>query len=399
MIETETTDKSAQLAVKDAILARSGIYLYSQSDVQAMGMKPKINKPVYREYRPAGVLIDSKDKFSLVPVPKNHPPVDITAENFHEFASGVTGGPIEAVTLPNGEVGLKGKIAFFTTDAYDFYMSGSKETSAGYAKTLVYSDDPDRDGYDWMLTGITSVNHVAVLPRGRGGNEVRVLDKAANINNSNDGGTKMAIKAIGGFLASLGIGKPKDEKFDFSQKLMESVAKVHTLDAAGLDNEVASVMTHVSGFGDSTAKEVLVGAVADCFKHPVEVLAKKEEVSKKINELYVKCQDADAAVISGILDAEKPEEKEEKEKKDPEEKPEAEAKDLVAAIDAAMEKAVATITSGLDAKIDSSVKKALGLDEPEKKTPAVQLGVTGLDGANIENEDASYLMRGIFGNR
>ena len=264
-ITVQGKDESAQLAVKDAVLARSGIYLYSRADVMQMGLNPKADKPVYREYRPAGVLVEAKDKFALVPVTKDHPPVDITADNYHEYASGVTGGPVEIVPLPDGEIGLKGKIAFFTRSAYDYYMSGSRETSAGYAKKIVYSDNPDKDGFDWILTGITSVNHEAVLPQGRGGSEVRVMDKAAEINSN--GGIGMATKAKGGFLAFLGIGKTKNEKF--SEVLLGSVAKVRSLDAAGVEKEVTAVMAHVNILGDSEAKEVLVGAVTDCFKNPV----------------------------------------------------------------------------------------------------------------------------------
>jgi len=396
-------DQSAQLAVKDAILARSGIYLYSQTDVAKMGLTPKFPKQVYREYRPAGVLIEAKDKFALVPVPKDHPSCDITAENFHTFASGVTGGPIEAVPLPDGEVGLKGKIAFFTADAYDYYMSGSKETSAGYSKTLVYSEDPDKDGFDWVMTGITAVNHVAVLPQGRGGSVVRVLDKTAELNNS--GGNEM-VKAIGGFLNSLGIGKPKDEKFKFSEVLMGSVAKAHTLDAAGLEKEVAGVMAHVNILGDSEPKALLVGAVTDCFKHPVEVLAAKDAVAKKLDELYVKCRDADLEVVSRILDSssakkeDDPEEndgekgkKKEDKKEDKKEGKDAAPFNYEAVLEAAVQKAATVFAESLDAKIDACVKKVLGLDEK----PAFSRAETdALDGVDV---DASFLVRGIWGNR
>jgi len=412
----QTNDSSAQLAVKDAVLARSGIYLYSRADVEEMGLKPVQDKMLYREYRPAGVLVQAKDKFNLVPVPKNHPPVDITADNFHQYASGVVGGPIEAVPLPDGEIGLQGKIAFFTRDAYDHYMSGNKETSAGYGKKIVYSEDPDKDGFDWVLTGITSVNHVAVLPEGRGGSNVRVMDKAAKVNSN--GGTEMSVKAKSGFLQSLfGIGKAKDEKFKFSEVLLGSVAKVHTLDAAGLEKEVGAVMAHVNSLGDSEAKEVLVGAVTDCFKHPVEVLAQKDAISKKLDELYAKCQDADVEVVSRILDsadkkdddkAGKDDEADEDGKKDAKSKKDdkTDAKDAAGfdyakAIDAAVEKAAAVFANGLDAKIDASVKKALGLgdDKDDKKgTDDRQVDADSTDSSAVDS-DASFVMTGIWGNK
>jgi len=405
-VVVQANDKSAQLAVKDAVLARSGIYLYSHADVVQMGLKPKQQKTVYREYRPAGVIVQAKDMFDLVPVSKDHPPTNISEDNFHQYASGAVGGPIEAVPLPDGEIGLKGRIAFFTRDAYDHYMSGNKETSAGYSKKLVYSDDPDADGFDWVLTGITSVNHIAVLPEGRGGSSVRVMDKAAEI--KSNGGTEMAVKAKSGFLAFLGIGKAKDEKFKFSEVLLGSVAKVHTLDAAGIEKEVGSVMAHVNTLGDSEAKEVLVGAVTDCFKHPVEVLAQKEAVSKKLDELFVKCQDADVEVVNRILDSASGDEpKDKKDDDDGKKKEKTDSKDnapfdFAKVVDAAVEKAAVAFAEGLDARIDASVKKALGLvdDKDAKKAGADnrEAETVSTDNSGI-NSDASFITRGIWGGK
>ena len=387
MVEAE--DKSAQLAVKDAILARSGIYLYSREDVKEMGLSPKLDKLVYREYRPAGVVIRSKDKFAMVPVPKDHPPVDITPDNFHQYASGITGGPIEAVDLPDGEVGLKGKIAFFTRDAYDHYMSGNKETSAGYGKKVVYSDDPETDGYDWVMTDITAVNHVAVLPQGRGGSNVCVLDKA--VEQKSFGGIEMD-KIRSGFLGLFGIGKTKDSNFKFSSVLMESVAKMHSIkDAAGVEKEVTSVMGYVKTLGDSEARSILVGAVADCFKHPVEVIAQKEAISKKIDELYAKCQDEDAAAVKRILDSESSEKKEEK-KEEPgkEKKEEKNADSTDAAINTAVQKAFESVVNSLDEKITACVKAALGVEE--KKKPGDTRPVDATDGVGI-SEDFSWIFK------
>ena len=403
-IETLAKDKSAQLAVKNAILARSGIYIYSRDEVIKMGIKPKLDKPFYREYRPAGVLIDAKDLFDLVPVPKDHPPEDITADNFHVYASGVTGGPVEAVSLPGGEVGLRGRMAFFTKDAYDYYMAGNNETSAGYTKKVSISADPERDGFDWVMTGITAVNHVAVLPQGRGGSNVRVLDKAPYVNTSFNGGTEMGTKAIGGFLSSLfGIGKAKDENFKFSKVLMDSVAKMGSLSAEGLDAEIGYVLAHVTCLGDSEAKDMLVGAVADCFKHSKEVLERKDEVAVKMDELYAKCRAEDAEAVSRILGDE------EKEVVTSESKDSAgmeEAAKMAALVEASVQKAVgvslASYTAGLDlnleAKINAGIAKALGVDEKEKKSPVTdsrELESTAAD-AGI-GEDASYLLKGIFG--
>jgi hypothetical protein len=219
-------DESSKLAEKEAVLARSGIYIYSRDEVLKWGIVPKQTKLFYSEYRPAGVLIKAKDMFNMVPVTREHPPEDITDANFHKYASGTTGGPIEIVALADGEIALKGQIGFFTRDAFDFYMAGNKETSPGFAKLVHEVKNADELGYDFVVSEIRSVNHMAVVPKGRGGTNVRVMDAAAVVDKE-IGGIKMAGKVKGGILEFLGIVKARDENFKFSEALLGSVAKVH----------------------------------------------------------------------------------------------------------------------------------------------------------------------------
>jgi hypothetical protein len=396
-------DSSSKLAVKDAILVRSGIYNYSKEEVLGWGITPSKDKPFYREYRPAGVLISARDKFNMVPVTKNHPFDDVDEKNFHTFASGVTGGPIDAVALEDGEIALKGQIAFFTRDAFDFYSEGNRETSPGFEKVVHAVDNADEVGYDFVLKEIKSVNHMAIVPKGRGGSKVRVMDKAITIGKTFEGGIGMdkTKKVRTGILGILGFVKAKDENFKFSTVLLDSVAKVHTLDKAGLEKEVAGVMDHISNIGDSEAKEILVGMVSDCYKHPVEVIAQREKVAVKIDELYAKCCDADSAIIQKILDsADDKETKDEKDdkagkddKKDKEDKP-VDAKDMAALIDAAVQKAVTTVADSYNSKIEAAVNKALGLEEKKtpEKTQGADVPINTLDSAAVA-EDLSWMFR------
>jgi hypothetical protein len=390
-------DAEGRLAIKDAILARSGIYVYGRDEVLASGLRPPVDRDVYLEYRPASVLVAAKDKFNMVPVPREHPKDDINEHNFHDYASGVTGGPIEVVPLDNGEVGLRGKIAFFTKDAFDYYNSGNKETSASLTKRVVYTEDRDSAGYDWIVRDISSVNHVCITGAGRGGEAVRVLDSAF-LARKYDGGMGMA-KMRSGFLAFLGIGKQKDSGFKFSAALMDSVSKVHSLDEAGLEKEIGGVMGHVTALGDSEERDLLVGAVADCFKHPVEVIAQRDAVAKKIDELYEKCKALDSDAVKRLLGSASEETKPEGEKgggtgeaalKD--------AGDVNALIDAAVDKAVSKTLGSLDSKIDAAVKKTLGLGaDGSPGGDARHADSAGTD--SVTQEDASFLVRGVFGNR
>jgi hypothetical protein len=220
-----------------------------------------------------------------------------------------------------------------------------------------------------------------------------------------------------GFLAFLGIGKTKDVNFKFSDMLFGSIAKVKALngaDTAGIDREVAEAMSYVTALGDSEAREVLAGAVSDCYKNIEAVAAKKEEVSAKLDELYGRCQAADAEVVRRVLDAGKGDgDKDGEDKKDGDKDKngadkkdgdkgkdgagkDARAPDFDALIGAAVDKAFAKVDGHIDAKIDAAMKKALGGgDSASGVKPAVDTRA----GDSLEDEDASYLVRGVFGNR
>jgi hypothetical protein len=315
------------------------------------------------------------------------------------------GDSIEVVTLDGGNIGLKGRVAFYTKDVADYFEQGNKETSAQYRMELAQSSDPARDGYDFVMTDILSVNSLAITARGRGGSGVCVLDSAAVRNKGVFGGSKMR----SGFLSFLGIGKSRDAGFRFSDVLFGGIARVKTLDAAGIEKEVGEVMSHVVALGDSEAKELLTGAVADCFKNADAVLSRRDEVAKRVDELYGTCRDADTEAVKRILEgtaavgdedaeAKKKKEEEEAAKAKKEKENEGHTKDSIeAVITAAVDKAFAGYGEGLDAKVDAAVKKALGLDEKAGgKKPAMDAaklpGSTG-------DEDASYLVKGIWGMR
>jgi hypothetical protein len=394
-------DTHPAILIKDAILARSGIYVYSRDDLRIMGVVPDVEKPLYKIYRPPHVLVAAKDKFAFAVVTREHTADDTSPDNFRDQAEGCVGNDIAVIALDDGNIGLKGKIAFYTQGVADYFEQGNRETSAQYGLKLCPSADPARDGYDFVMTEITSVNGLAITARGRGGSSVRVLDSAAAT--SRTGGYRM----IKGFLTLLGIGKAKDSGFKFSNILFGSMEKVRALDAsdaAGIDREITEAMSYVTALGDSEAREVLVGAVADCYKNIEAVLARKEEVSEKLDALYTKCQDADAEAVKRVLDAgkdngegnsdEKDDEKEkEKDKKKGGAAKDTQTPDFDALIGSAVDKAFARANENIDAKIDAAMKKALGVGDGAKAAADSRVI------ADTADEDASFLVSGVFGNR
>jgi hypothetical protein len=168
-------------------------------------------------------------------------------------------------------------------------------------------------------------------------------------------------------------------------------------------------MSHVTPLGNSEAKEILTGAVYDCLKNRDAVLAQKDEVAKKIDTLYGKCRDADAEAIKRVLDADEKGKEDEDEKgkgsgkdkkddgkKDEEEGKGAQSKDYDAVIAAAVDKAMGKFNESVDTKIDAAMKKILGRGSGAPATDSRQ--VSAADNSTA-GEDASYLVRGVFGNR
>jgi hypothetical protein len=394
-------DKQPFIANKKARIARSGTQVYTAQEFASMGITLKDGKEFGSIYRPPEVLIKNKEKFARVSFVNDHTPVNVTPDNWKEYTVGFIGSKID-IDIVDNDVWITGEAIFYDRTAYDAYEKGKVELSAGYDPVLSVVNDPDKVGYDYILKDIVAVNHVALCDKARAGSNARILDSVAQNNNEKNstkelGGIEMS-RIRNGFLRALGIGKAKDENFKFSKILMDSVAKVPTLDEENLKKEISSVMEHVTTLGDSDARALLAGTVADCFKHSVEVITKKDEVSKKIDELYTKCLDADAEIVASILDKKEEEKKEEKEEgKEGEEKKDepSSAKDSIdieKVVEAAISKAVTTLNDSIKTQVDDAVKKALGLgEEKDKKDQG------GLEDSYGKNEDASFLTRGIFG--
>jgi uncharacterized protein len=138
------------------------------------GRVAKVGPLLYRdgdstrtEYVSPDVLFDksSMDSLKMVPLTYPHPPELVTAENATKYQRGMTG---HAVTVDGDFLGV---VMTFTDKAtIDAIVSGeAKELSAGYRATVGKRED----GSYVQLS--RDYNHVAVVPKGRAGPDVRVM--------------------------------------------------------------------------------------------------------------------------------------------------------------------------------------------------------------------------------
>ena len=412
---TKDEASSSAIIVKNAILARSGVYVYSYDEMVRRGYTPEVKKDFYKEYRPASVLAAAKDKFKYAVLTKEHPNM-ITNDNIKQVVEGVVGSNIDVVVLENDEIALQGEIAFYTTDAVDYYASGAKETSAQYNSKVVPVFNED---YDFILEEIQDVQGLALTLRGRGGPSVAVLDSLISA------GQKDAEKNIQGdkimssknsILSFIGIGKsPQDE---LSSLVMDSLTGYSDLSETEKKARRDKVDNLINPLTETPDKKILIDTVKDCFTYSKEVLEKKDEVSKGLKAIYGRCVSTESVALQATLDSIKSESKDsddededdEKKKaaKDAEEKAEEEKKAKAAkdaedeekaketkdslGLEATIETIVTRVADSMKVQIDDAVKKHLGIEVKTGEETKDSI----LPSFVASDKDNSFLLKNLF---
>lgn len=143
--------------------ARTGTQLYRRADGSQV-----------REYRPPEEVgkPEALATFGMTPVTYEHPPVLLDSGNTKKFQIGYSGSQVR---FNDGFV----EVALVVTDkdSIERIQKGdAREVSAGYKVDFDPTPGitPEGESYDGVQRNIR-VNHIAVVPRGRAGPEVRLL--------------------------------------------------------------------------------------------------------------------------------------------------------------------------------------------------------------------------------
>lgn len=180
--------------LKNIRIAVSGIYDYAFEELPTLRIAlPGRGAPdwveekrLYKVYRPASVLAAACSKFSNLPLTHHHPKSPVDGVNFRDLAIGWTGEHPEVDYIADtNEVGIKSTCVLYDDEALDAYERGEVQLSPGYIAVFEWKrgTDPKGNEYDIVMKEITDVNHVALLPAGRGGEYAVVMDKAAKVRN------------------------------------------------------------------------------------------------------------------------------------------------------------------------------------------------------------------------
>ena len=291
MIRTDifckVTDSEASpfIEQKDVILCRSGIQVYTKSELASFiteDNKPPKEKEVYLEYRPANVIVKAQDLFKSLPVTKEHPDVWVNPDNFNELVGGVLDKEVSVVALDGeseGEIGLKSNVTFYTRELYNYYQN-NKEVSVGYKCKKHFVDNPDEVGYDIILDEITEVNHLAITRAGRGGSSVAVIDSII-------GGIKPMRTGIFAWLASKKQTVNDSAPSSFGKEVLEAVKNSKGTTEEELASEMKGVLDSMKILKDCEAKDKLMDVVKDCFDNKEMTMSNEADLTATLDSMWV----------------------------------------------------------------------------------------------------------------
>lgn len=379
MIVTEKvkdSNASPHITQKDVILCRSGIQYYHKSELQGFiteDNKPPVEKELYREYRPANVIVKAKELCKALPVSCEHPFEWITPDNFKELAGGVTDNEVDVVALEGeatGEIGLKSNITFFTRELYDYYTA-NKEVSLGYTVEKHFVENPEEVGYDIILDRIIEVNHLAITKSGRGGSSVAVIDSII-------GGMKPMRTGIWSWLTK---GKQTDSKTSFGKDVMSALHHCKGSTEEEQTKELKGVFDSCANLKDCEKKTTMLNVIRDCYDSREKAFENEEALVKTLDSMYQQIVADSNKDFEEAPDAEKEKNsKDEGENKDSEEqkkskdedekkdKDKGENKDSLLTKEEIAKAVKDSMLAELKELVPSLVKETLGIKETKKET-------------------------------
>lgn len=150
--------------------ARTGVYQYLASE---LGLTDRAPNDVVNVYRPAEEVFntDSLSSYSNVDVTNDHPSKMVDSKSYKATSVGHVISAMQDGDFVNVDMIIKAE------DAIKDVESGKAQLSPGYTAVYVEEEStaPCGTPYQFKQTGI-DVNHVAIVKRGRGGDQVRIND-------------------------------------------------------------------------------------------------------------------------------------------------------------------------------------------------------------------------------
>ena len=167
---------------RNVVIARSGVYFYDASELERMTQLSRREMPSeyvglesFGVYTPATVLIEAKDKFTKLPLTREHPPVAINPDNFKEYAIGWSGDAASIIPIMESkEIGVESTCVLIDREALVYYECNVRDVSPGYFARYRWEAGVSPDGQEYQIVkyAIDEANHLAFTRMGRGGPEI-----------------------------------------------------------------------------------------------------------------------------------------------------------------------------------------------------------------------------------
>lgn len=167
---TSRTVTAEGFLVAPGTLARTGVQEYRAYE---LGLKNLAPMKAIRLYRPPEEVFnpESLRSFENKPITIDHPPEDVTAENWKKYSVG------DARKIGRDGEFMTGILTIKEKDAIDMINEGKSQLSNGYSFTLDMTPGvaPDGSAYDGVQRNIRG-NHVAIVGAARCGSACRIAD-------------------------------------------------------------------------------------------------------------------------------------------------------------------------------------------------------------------------------
>ncbi len=263
--------------------ARTGCQTYLRSELGLDG------PGTVTVYRPESSVFnkDSLSTFAGKPVTINHPSVPVTAENWKDHAAGSVGSEI----MRDGEF-VRVPIVLMDAAAIKTVQENvAREISMGYESSIKFEDGVAPDGtlYQAVMDGGIRINHLAIVPRARGGDQLRIGDSANHWGASpllnHEGGHDMADQLRTVIVDGLSV-QTTDQGAQAIDKLTkqlgdakadtQKLADAHSVALAAKDNEITKLQ---AALDDAKAKVLSDAQIDARVKERADLIATAKTIA------------------------------------------------------------------------------------------------------------------------
>ena len=162
-------DDNGFLIIKDNPIAKAGVFEYLLSEIRGENLNDNDNR-VVKVYRPFDDMAKIKDNFANKPIMLEHRMIGEGGENSAD-------GAIGSIIKTKDDLYLIADLIIYNTDLIEKIERGEiVELSPAYKCS--FKEQKGRyngDDYEYIQT-MDSVNHLAVVERGRSGKDLRIQD-------------------------------------------------------------------------------------------------------------------------------------------------------------------------------------------------------------------------------